>query len=482
LHKILPKFINSCYENYFFTKITFFKKFKSFLFPFNYNFLHKVFTKSYILWEKIFKIKFWINRKKKLSLTVFKNKNKNKKISDLKGVFFFKIIKFNNFFNLIKNNFIIFFFYNNVNKTLSILFLNFFKTNLNFSLSFKDTSVFLLDQYKRTFGEGYYYIRGLFIIFFIDACVTDDEPLWEPIEWSLVQTWLLFIFIFAWIAENLITSRYGSYTGRDKRVWLAWYKSFWLVDLFYAISYGAASLFVIVPFYFELTYSVSFIFNWWNWYTRVFFFKFISIFTIIILIAHLLQLNIRWLNWKKLILFILIINFFIAYLLFTHFIMTFFGYFTDPLWYQKTRFVDYIQLSHEPLKWGWGPAKRDHFTYHKVTTVFWFKNDGPFAGAFLTMHIFFFLTIFFLYIYWVTLLRRVYTTEEVTYTFTVFCISSLKQFYYFFFLLYIFIFMSFIVCYWRFPVEFLWLVNSNSWFLNFIFILKDYFYFIISIF
>jgi hypothetical protein len=30
--------------------------------------------------------------------------------------------------------------------------------------------------------------------------------------------------------------------------------------------------------------------------------------------------------------------------------MAFFGYFTDPLWYQKTRFVDYIQLSHEPLK------------------------------------------------------------------------------------------------------------------------------------
>lgn len=36
--------------------------------------------------------------------------------------------------------------------------------------------------YKKTFGEGFLYIRGLFIIFFIDACFTDEEPLWEPIE------------------------------------------------------------------------------------------------------------------------------------------------------------------------------------------------------------------------------------------------------------------------------------------------------------
>jgi hypothetical protein len=477
LHKFLSKFVYSFYQNYIYSKLTFFQKLKSIFFSLDYFFVHKIFNHSYIFWQKVFKINFWINRKKK----IFSKNNKNKTYN-LSSTLSYRFFKFNNFLSLIKNNFFIFFFYNNINKTFSSLFLNFFKTNLFFSLFFKDFLIYLSNQYKKTFGEGYFYIRGLFIIFFIDACITDDEPLWEPIEWSLVQTWLLFIFIFAWIAENLIISRYGSYTGRDKRVWLAWFKSFWLMNLYYAITYGVASLFVIVPFYFELTYSVSFIFNWWNWYTRVFFFKFISIFTLIILISHLLQLNIRWLNWKKLILFILIINFFIIYLLFTHFIMTFFGYFTDPLWYQKTRFVDYIQLSHEPLKWGWGPAKRDHFTYHKVTTVFWFKNDGPFAGAFLNMHIFFFLNIFFLYIYWVTLLRRVYTTEEVTYTFTVYCISSLKQFYYFFFLLYLFIIMSFIVCYWRFPIEFLWLVNSNSWFWNFIIILKDYFFFLINIF
>ena len=445
-------------------------KINSLFFSLNYRFINSIFSKNYLVWKNIFSKNFW-NSKKKI------NKRKNLKSYNL----FSNKNKFNDFIlstTLVKNNFIIYFFYNNVRSIFGTFFLNYIKTNL----TFKNNSINLLDTYKRTFGDGFLYIRGLFLIFFIDACITDDEPLWEPIEWSLVQTWLLFIFIFAWIAENLITSRFGSYTGRDKRVWLGWYKTFWLVEFWYTLSYGAAALFVIVPFYFELTYSVTFIFSWWNWYTRVFFFKFISIFTVVLLIAHLLQLNIRWMNWKKLMFFILLINLFLAYLLYTHFVMTFFGYFTDPLWYQKNRFIDYIQLSHEPLKWGWGPSKRDHFTYHKVTTVFWFKNDGPFAGAFLMIQIFFFLTIFFVYFYWVTLLRRVYTTKEVTYTFTIFCISALKQFFYFFFLLYILIFMSFIICYWRFPIEFLWLVNSNSWFLNFLIILKDYFSLILNIF
>lgn len=283
---------------------------------------------------------------------------------------------------------------------------------------------------KNTWGDGFYYIRGLFIIFFVDACVTDDEPLWEPVEWSLIQTWILFIFIFAWIAENLITSRFGSFTGRDKRVWFAWYKTFWLIDLSYVISYGLAALFVIVPFYYELTYNLSFIISWWNWYTKAFFFRFIGIFTLVLVLSNLLLLNLRWLNWKKLVCFIFVINFFLAYLLYTHFIMSFFGYFTDILWYQKSRSVNLIQLSHEPLKWGWGAASRDHFPYHKVTTVFWFKNDGPFAGAFLMLHLFLFLTIFFLFLYWVVLLRKVYSLKEVTFTYTTFCVSALKQFFF----------------------------------------------------
>jgi hypothetical protein len=468
-------FITKIFNFFIYISLNFLKKTNSFFF--NAKWIHLYLKNTYFY--STFLIKKSVTKNKRISWSTKNSKHlTNFSFFSQKSFFNYKNNNFIKLSNTFKNNFLIYFLLNNLKNTLNFFFLSFIKTNF----IFKNLNIYFLDIYKRTFGDGFIYIRGLFLIFFIDACVTDDEPLWEPIEWSLVQTWLLFIFIFAWIAENLITSRYGSYTGRDKRVWFAWYKSFWFVELIYVISYGLASLFVIVPFYFELTYSVSFILSWWNWYTRVFFFKFISLFTIIILFANLLQFNIRWLNWKKLFFFVLIINFFIAYLLFTHFIMAFFGYFTDPLWYQKNRTVDYIQLSHEPLKWGWGPAKRDHFTYHKVTTVFWFKNDGQFAGAFLNMHLFLFFSIFFVYLYWVTLLRKIYATKEVTYTFTVFCISSLKQFYYFFFLLYLFIFMSFIVCYWRFPIEFLWMLNSNSWIINFFYIIKDYFFFLLSIF
>lgn len=361
-------------------------------------------------------------------------------------------------------------------------------TLLNFSLfyflnnSVKLGLIFVLDTFKRTIGDGFIYIRGLFIIFFIDACLTDDEPIWEPVEWSLVQSWIMFIFLFAWIAENLISSRYGSYTGRDKRVWFSWYKTFWLIEGWYIISLGAASLWVMVPFYFEVTYSVSFIVSWWNWYSRVFFFKFISMYTIILFIAYFLQINIRYSNWRKSFILILLINFFLSYLLYIHFFMSFFGYFTDANWYHKTRLVDYVQLSHEPNKWSWGTSKRDHFSYHRSSTVFWFKNDGPFASSFLFINLFFFLALFLLYIYWVTLIRRIYATQEITYTYTTYCISGLKQFFYFFLFIFLFVFFSFMFNYWRLPIEFFWILNTNSWLTNFINILLDYWTLIISIF
>jgi len=188
---------------------------------------------------------------------------------------------------------------------------------------------------NRSFGFGFYYIQGFVFVLFIDACLTDDEPLWEPIEWSLVQTWILFIFSFAWVAENLIVSRYGSYTGRDKRVWMSWYKTFWLIEGYYVINYGVAIVFVIIPFYFETNYNLSFVYSWWHWYSRVFFFKFLSLFSLILLISYYLQMTVRWLNWKKGLFLVLLINIFLSYLIYTQFLITFFGFFTDPVWYQK---------------------------------------------------------------------------------------------------------------------------------------------------
>lgn len=335
---------------------------------------------------------------------------------------------------------------------------------------------------NKSFSFGFIYIQGFAFVLFIDACLTDDEPLWEPIEWSLVQTWILFIFTFAWIAENLIVSRYGSYTGRDKRVWMSWYKTFWLIEGYYIINYGVVCVFVIVPFYFETNYNLSFVYSWWHWYSRVFFFKFISVFTIILFISYYLQMSVRWLNWKKGLVLILLINIFLSYLIYTQFIMTFFGYFTDPVWYQKTRPVDYIQLSHEPARWGWGSAKKDHFTYHNVKTVFWFKNDGPFAASFLFFQTFLFVCIFLLYIYWITLFRRVYAMKEIPLTYTTYCVSSLKQFFYFFLMFYIMIFLSYASNYARFPIELLWTLDTQSWFGNFVSIALSYPNFLLSLF
>ena len=355
-----------------------------------------------------------------------------------------------------------------------------YRTYLN--IWFVKFAAYFSSLIHKSFSFGFFYLQGFAFILFIDACLTDDEPLWEPIEWSLVQTWILFIFSFAWIAENLIVSRYGSYTGRDKRVWFSWYKSFWLIEGYYVINYGVACVFVVVPFYFELNYNMSFIYSWWHWYSRVFFFKFISIFTIILFISYYLQIGVRWMNWKKGLFLVLLINIFIAYLIYTQFIITFFSYFTDPVWYQKTRPIDYIQLSHEPARWGWGPAKKDHFTYHNVKTVFWFKNDGPFASAFLFCQVFIFVCLFLLYIYWITLFRRIYSMKEIPLTYTTYCVSSLKQFFYFFLMFYLMIFLSYIFNYSRFPIEFLYTLDTLSWFGNFLNILKEYPLFLLSIF
>lgn len=316
--------------------------------------------------------------------------------------------------------------------------------------------------FRKLFNTGFQYLKSLGLIFVVDSLLTDDEPLWEPVEWSLIQYWLIFIYLFAWIAENLITSRYGSYTDRDKRVWFAWYKTFWFVEAYYAISLGAAASFVIVPFYYELTYVTPFIASWWDWYSTTFFFKFTIIYTLVLTLNTYLQISLTQFHWKKSLVIICMINIFLAYLLYIQFFITFFAYFTDANWYAKARLVDYVQLSLEPNKWAWGNTKRDHFSYHSSKTVFWFKNDGPFASAMLFFNILFFLSLFTVHVYWLTLLRKVLTTREVTYTYTTFCISALRQFLYFFNLIYVLVFLSLLLTYWRLPCEFYWVFTSES--------------------
>lgn len=348
--------------------------------------------------------------------------------------------------------------------------------------SFKAFSPFLAFEIRKLRGDAFPFIIAMFVVCFIDALITDDEPIFEPVEWSLVQSWVLFIFGLAWVAENLICSRYGSYTGRDKRVWVSWYKTFWLIEGWYVLSFGAAAMFVMTPFYNEISYNVAMVVSWWNWYSRVFFFNFLSLYTILLYIAYYVQLNLRHMGWKKTLFYVSVINLGLGYLLYSQFLISFFCYFTDPNWYHKSRLVDYIQLSHEPNKWAWGNAKRDHFSYHKSTTVFWFKTDNPFAEALMFFNVFFFVCLFLTYVYWVILFRRIYATQEVSYTYMTYCTSSLRQFMYFFLLFYVFVFFSFIVAYWRMPVESAWLFASDSLIISVVNVALDYYQLVLSLF
>jgi len=288
----------------------------------NKKYLLSNFKLNYYFWDYIY---FWVkNTKKNFYLKKSPKVNTlHLRYLDLSTVNF-------KFKKLYKNNLLISYFYQ---KTFNYAYWIFKKNQYNTTMATYNNYLNILAQ--KTFSFGFYYIKGFVFILFIDACLTDDEPLWEPIEWSLVQTWILIIFGFGWIAENLIVSRYGSYTGRDKRVWLSWYKTFWFIEGYYVFNYGVACAFVIVPYYFETNYNLSFIYSWWHWYSRVFFFKFITLYTVILLISYYLQINVRWLNWKKNMFLIILINIFLSYLIYTQFIITFMGFLTDPVWYQK---------------------------------------------------------------------------------------------------------------------------------------------------
>merc|ERR1712194_843377 len=52
------------------------------------------------------------------------------------------------------------------------------------------------------------------------------------------------------------------------------------------------------------------------------------------------------------------------------------------------------------------------------------------------------------------LFRRIISTKEVPPTYTTYCVSSLRQLFYCFLLLYGFVFLSFIMQYWGLPTEF----------------------------
>ena len=72
-----------------------------------------------------------------------------------------------------------------LNRTFFFRFLytNYFNKPFNSSYLYLLTTYFtvlarkILKIYKETLGDGFLYIRGLVFIFFVDACLTDDEPI-----------------------------------------------------------------------------------------------------------------------------------------------------------------------------------------------------------------------------------------------------------------------------------------------------------------
>lgn len=302
---------------------------------------------------------------------------------------------------------------------------------------------------------GFIYIRNLIVILIFDSLLLDDEPLWEPLEWSVMQTWILYIYIFSWIAETIFSSRYGSYTNRDKIVWSGLFKVYTYMKYWFIFNIVIVTLFVTMPFYFEISYSISYIVVWWNWITSIFFYKislyFVFMYVILLLLKHL---N-RWSFISAYNLILIIFLIITSYLLYFNFLLVLFAYFTDYQSFQLsswTRFNDIIQ---GPLKWSWGDKSRDNFSYHRTPTVFWFKNDPLIAGSLLFLHLFLFQFLLFFYIQILTLLRIIYTSQSISYTLLTYFQSTIKEFLFSILGLIIFILISMLYQFIRFPFELL---------------------------
>jgi len=178
--------------------------------------------------------------------------------------------------------------------------------------------------------DGVIFLKLVFIVICIDGLVLDDEPLWEPLEWSVIQTWIIYVYIFSWAAEVIFSSRYGSFTNRDKIVWLGLFKTYYGMLFWFLINMVIVTVFITLPFYFEITYAISYSVVWWNWISSVFFFKFLSIFILTVILSIILRFQVRWLNLMTTKLIVLTILVLVTYLFYFLFITTWFSYFTDP--------------------------------------------------------------------------------------------------------------------------------------------------------
>lgn len=296
----------------------------------------------------------------------------------------------------------------------------------------------------------------LLVVLVIDGLLLDDEPIWEPLEWSVAQTWILYVYIFSWAAEVIFSSRYGSYTNRDKVVWIGLFKAYYITLLWLLINMFVVTIFITLPFYFEITYLISYSVVWWNWVSSIFFFKFVSIFAIVVTLAQILRYQLRWLNVASLKLLLVTIIFLLSYLFYFNFLITWFSYFTDPNEFKNSGWSDLSKITNGSLKWGWGTEARDNFSYHKTPTVFWAKNDQLILSSFLFLNIFVFLYFFFLILQVLVVYRVLNSSSELSYNMATFLASTLKQFLYLILSFGILTTLSLFYQFLRFPFELAW--------------------------
>ena len=304
--------------------------------------------------------------------------------------------------------------------------------------------------------KSFYYIKYLILIICIDGLIFDDEPVWEPLEWSLVQTWLLYIFLFTWFSEVTFSSKYGLYTNRDKKVWIGLFKVYWFFQYWFIANLFIITLFVTLPFYFEITYLISYIVLWWTWFNSIFFFKITLISCMSLFILTILKFQLRFLNLNTLYLYLFILLLLVSYLLYFNYIFINFLYFTDDSQYLKSGWLNSNQLVHGPLKWSYGSSSRDHFSFHKSTTVFWFKNDPLISSSMLFINLFYFFFIFFLFLQTLLTIKLIISYNNVSYNNITVLYTSFKLFFYFLFYFFTLIIISYIYQFLRFPFEFYW--------------------------
>jgi len=144
-----------------------------------------------------------------------------------------------------------------------------------------------------------------------------------------------------------------------------------------------------------------------------------------------MKLSLRLVSPRKLLVFSYLIFFILSYLFYFNAMTLLLGYFTDISAFQKSGWSDSMRLVHGPAKWGWGTSSRENFSYHRTTTTFWYKSDPLIASSILFLHIFIFKFLLFFLIQIIALVRTLYTTGEVSFTYITYFYLSTREFFYF---------------------------------------------------